>query len=190
MSQAPVELRLATPADAIELAAVFADSCLYAYQDVLPRESLARYVPSVQEPRWTKHLDELPPSHRVTLACQEGRIAGFVEASRGRPDEEGDTIGNLTVPDPARVGEVDYLFVHPPSIGTGVGRLLLTAGESWLAEMGADSAILWVFSANTPAREFYDRCGWEFTGYEQLEPELLKRGVSVRERLYRKTLST
>jgi GNAT superfamily N-acetyltransferase len=187
MSQAPVELRLAAPADAAELATVFAETCRHAYQHILPPSFLARYVPSVQVPRWTKHLDELPPSHRLTLAWQEGRIIGFVEVSHGRPDKEGSTIGNLTVADPARVGEVDYLFVHPPSIGTGVGRLLLSTGESWLAEMGVDVAIIWVFSANTSARRFYDRFGWKFTGHEQLEPELLKDEVSVRECLYRKT---
>ena len=189
LSQAPVELRLAMPSDGAEIAGVFADTCRYAYQDVLPPAFLARYVPDVQIPRWTSHLGSLPHSHRITLACQEGRIIGFIEASRGRPDGESRTIGNITVDDPARVGEVDYLFVHPPSIGSGVGRLLLSAGESWLTVAGVDSVILWVLSDNVSARAFYERCGWEFTGHEQLEPGLQKKGFSVHECLYRKTLT-
>ena len=71
-------------------------------------------------------------------------------------------------------------------IGTGVGRLLLRAGEDWFVATGADAAILWVFSDNVLARDFYERSGWTFTGHEQDEPGLKKTGFTVRECLYSK----
>jgi GNAT superfamily N-acetyltransferase len=188
LNQGPIELRPATPSDAAGIAAVFMDTCRSAYEGLLPPEFLTRYTPEVQIPRWTSHLDSLPASHRITLACQQHRVIGFIEVSLGRPSEKGPAIGNITVEDPTRMGEVDYLFVHPPSSRSGVGRLLLSAGESWLAAGGIDSAILWVFSDNAPARAFYEHRGWKFTGHEQLEPGLHKKGFSVHECLYRKTL--
>lgn len=186
MRQSPIELRLAMPADATEIAEVFADTCRYAYQDVLPRSWLARYVPTVQIPRWTSHIGSLPPDHRITVACQAGRIIGFIETNRSSPGGENRTVGNITVDGASSVGEVDYLFVHPRNIGTGIGRLLLNTEEDRFAAMGVDSAILWVFSDNALARAFYERSGWTFTGYEQLDTGLQKTGFSVRECLYRK----
>lgn len=186
MTPPPTELRPATAADVTEIAEVFADTCRCAYQDVLPPVSLARYVPAVQIPRWTKHIGSLPPGHLITVACQADHIVGFIETKRSGPGGENHAVGDLTFEDTAVVGELDYLFVHPGTIGTGVGRLLLRAGEDWFVATGADAAILWVFSDNVLARDFYERSGWRFTGHEQDEPGLKKTGFTVRECLYSK----
>ncbi|GGZ35118.1 GNAT family N-acetyltransferase [Streptomyces poonensis] len=184
-----VEVRDATRADARNIADVFAASCRHAYQDVLPPSQLAKYVPGVQIPRWTDHLDALPAHHHVAVACHDEHVVGFIETRHNPP------VGTCTFPggiviDGASVGEVTYLFVDPQNIGTGVGRLLLAEGETWLATAGLHTAILWVFSDNLPACAFYERSGWMYTGHEQLDADLWEAGFSVRERLYRKVFKS
>ncbi|MER5224563.1 GNAT family N-acetyltransferase [Streptomyces flaveus] len=188
MRSSPVELRRATCADATDIADVFAASCRHAYQDVLPPSRLAKYVPGIQIPRWTAHFDALPPGHRITVACQEESVIGFLETRHNPPTGEHATIGGIAV-EGASVGEVTYLFVDPRCIGTGVGRLLLAEGEEWFTSTGMDTAILWVFSDNLSARAFYERSGWTYAGHEQLDAGLQKAGFSVRERLYHKELN-
>lgn len=189
MRQLPIELRPATAADAVEIAEVFADTCRYAYKDLFPPALLARYVAAVQIPRWTGHIDSLPPDHSITVACGGGHIIGFIETKRSRPGGEDHAVGNITLDDATVVGEVDYLFVHPRVIGAGVGRLLLNAGEKRFVVAGVDMAILWVFSANVLARAFYERSGWTFTGHEQPDARLQKQGFTVHECLYRKVFT-
>lgn len=129
MRSSPVELRRATCADATDIADVFAASCRHAYQDILPPSRLAKYVPGIQIPRWTAHFDALPPGHRITVACQEESVIGFLETRHNPPTGEHATIGGIAV-EGASVGEVTYLFVDPRCIGTGVGRLLLAEGRN------------------------------------------------------------
>ncbi|WP_225826529.1 GNAT family N-acetyltransferase [Streptomyces naphthomycinicus] len=186
MRPSPVELRRATPADVKDVADVFAASCRHAYQDVLPPAQLAKYVPDVQIPRWTEHFDKLPSGHRVTAAFRQERVIGFIETRHTPHTAENTTIGGVTLG--ADVGEVTYLFVDPRHIGTGVGRLLLAEGERHLTATGAETAILWVFSDNRPARAFYEGSGWTWTGHEQLDAGLRRQGYSVREQLYSKAL--
>jgi GNAT superfamily N-acetyltransferase len=189
LAQPTVELRLASPDDAAEVADVFTESCRNAYRDVLPPAVLERFVPDVQTARWTSHLRSLPTDHRITAAWQDNRMIGFVEARHpwpGTGESSTDTAGSGGTDE----GEVTYLFVRPGNITTGVGTRLLNAAEEWFTETGLSSAVLWVFSDNTPARSFYERSGWSYTGLEQYEPTLVKEGHHVRERLHRKNLAT
>ncbi|MFI0938591.1 GNAT family N-acetyltransferase [Streptomyces sp. NPDC021020] len=188
MARSTVELRPAAPADAAAVADVFTESCLHAYRNVLPPAVLARFVPDVQTARWTAHLRSLPTDHRITAAWQGNRIIGFVEARHPWP-AAGPPSAEPARPDGTREGEVTYLFVHPGHFATGIGTRLLNAAEEWLAQAGYGSAVLWVFSDNAPARGFYERSGWAYTGIEQYDPALEKEGHHVRERLHRKALA-
>jgi ribosomal protein S18 acetylase RimI-like enzyme len=84
-------------------------------------------------------LDE-PPGPR--------RPAGYVTEGPARGDDE------------AGLGEVWAIYVDPGAQGQGVGRALMDAAVRALATRGFAEAILWVFEANTPARDFYERLGW------------------------------
>jgi GNAT superfamily N-acetyltransferase len=63
--------------------------------------------------------------------------------------------------------EVVYLggmFVDPARRGTGVGRRLVEAVESWARERGAQRIELEVNPEITPALRLYESCGYQPTG--------------------------
>ncbi len=81
----------------------------------------------------------------VHVAEVEGAIEGFCLS--GASTESG-------------WGEVYAIYVTPGHWGVGLGRALLTGGESDLAGAGYLQALLWVLIGNTRARAFYERQGW------------------------------
>lgn len=77
---------------------------------------------------------------------------------------DGAVIGILTIGD----DELYAIYVHPDHWGTGVGRALLERAEAELAKT-CTVASLTCMVANTRARRFYARNGWEL-GDTLVEP--------------------
>ena len=75
------------------------------------------------------------PALRTKVACEDGRIAGFICLNRD---------------------EVAALFVHPDFQGQGLGKRLLSAFHPPLT--------VEVFEANRRGREFYEGFGFRATG--------------------------
>jgi aminoglycoside 6'-N-acetyltransferase I len=94
--------------------------------------------PEDHGPEVAAFLDD-PPASAVCFVADtpEGRLVGFVEAGlRGYAEE------CVTSP----VGYVEGIFVSRPLRGTGVGRALVEAAESWArargcSEMASDRAL-------------------------------------------------
>jgi ribosomal protein S18 acetylase RimI-like enzyme len=95
----------------------------------------------------------------LTARC-DGRIVGLCQYG---PTEDRDH-------DPARVGQVHRLYVHPARQGSGIGRSLLTTSVDRLREGGADTATLWALETDQRARAFYERLGWEPDGARMTHP--------------------
>ncbi|WP_420405066.1 GNAT family acetyltransferase [Nisaea sp.] len=53
-----------------------------------------------------------------------------------------------------------YLGVHPESHGSGFGRQIMEAAESWLIERGVGKAQLMIRPTNTKVKAFYERLGY------------------------------
>jgi ribosomal protein S18 acetylase RimI-like enzyme len=86
-------------------------------------------------------------------------------------------------PEAPERGHVYSLYVHPDTRGLGVGRMLLGAAVKVLRATGAGEATLWVFAANTSARAFYARTGWEPDGVERTEVAYREPELRLRRRL-------
>ncbi|MGI8696197.1 MAG: GNAT family N-acetyltransferase [Mycobacteriales bacterium] len=65
---------------------------------------------------------------------------------------------------PAGAGEVWAIYVLPECLSTGVGRALMDAGLTRLAEQQLDPVLLWVLRDNQRARRFYERAGFAADG--------------------------
>ncbi len=92
-------------------------------------------MPSVCEFR--RRIDiEIAAGWRVTVAAVKDEVIGFVAI---KPDD----------------AHLDQLFVRPRSIGSGAGKMLLAHA---MAAMPAGFT-LFTRSANTRARNFYERAG-------------------------------
>jgi ribosomal protein S18 acetylase RimI-like enzyme len=69
-------------------------------------------------------------------------------------------VGTVMVGHDGHRGWVYYLAVATAERGTGVGRALMQAAETWLADRGAVKVQLMVREANTAVTGFYDRLGY------------------------------
>lgn len=170
------KIRDAHDGDVADIVTVFALGCTWGYRDFFPPEVLADYTPERQMQRWTGHLANLPPHHHILVASQDDNVVGFIE------------LGPATSASRGGVGEVHYVFVHPSHMRCGIGGRLMCEGETWLAQAGYPTAVLWVFRDNTRARTFYERLGWTATGNEGLEPTLVDRGYTITECEYSRPL--
>jgi [ribosomal protein S18]-alanine N-acetyltransferase len=91
------------------------------------------------------------PRSTTTVAEREGKIVGFcvvdwkLEAGR-------------------KIGHFITIDVAPELHRKGLGRLLMQAGESFLAGLGCIAIVLEVAVNNTGAQAFYEHLGYRQTG--------------------------
>jgi len=130
-----VLIRAGRPDDAAGVAAVQIASWRAAYAHLFSPEQLAAISLAERTEFWRR----FPP----IVAEVEGDVVGFV------------AVGN---------GELYAIYVRPSHWGSGIGRVLIDAGEGRLRELGTTSAVLWVFEDNPQARRFYEAAGWSTNG--------------------------
>ncbi len=85
----------------------------------------------------------------AVVAEDDGRVIGYALA-----------IWPSTA-DPTFGAELIQIYVMPDYQGQGVGRRLIGAAAEQLRARQIDSVMLEVFTANQPARDFYERLGGE-----------------------------
>jgi GNAT superfamily N-acetyltransferase len=161
----PVQVRLASAADALAIETVRVHGWRTAYRHVFPAEDLDALA--IDAERWRTRL-HVPPPGWTTMVCEnDAGVVGFTSVGPSR-DEEG-------------LGELYAIYVEPESWSTGAGRLLMAAAEEQLASE-YDAALLWVLEANPRARRFYERAGWTADGARKREPRFGVRAPEVRYR--------
>jgi GNAT superfamily N-acetyltransferase len=97
-----------------------------------------------------KQLIGAPHSGAVLVAETDGRLVGYLVAV---------TLASLEHMGP--MAEIDELFVVPEARARGVGRQLLASLEQALAARGCVRLQLQLGVANSGARAFYRRLGYE-----------------------------
>jgi ribosomal protein S18 acetylase RimI-like enzyme len=96
------------------------------------------------EKEWAEVVEMI--RDEVTLVAEEdGLVTGFVLAKMKEPE----------------LGLVADVFVRPEARGTGVARGLMREANARLRERGARVVTLDVQAANTRARRFYERLGFQ-----------------------------
>jgi ribosomal protein S18 acetylase RimI-like enzyme len=149
-------LRVAGPADADQLTAVFLDCWRISYAPVMPASLVDAMTSQKARTMWADALTR--PGQTIVAATRDEpphAVVGFV--------------GFQLLEDGA--GYVSSLYVSPSLQGGGVGRLLLSEAEQELRDSGARTARLWVFEANAPSRAFYARQGWQPDGRRETLPQ-------------------
>ena len=148
-----VKVRAAEPEDVNAIATVFLDCWKMSYAEVLPASDISRWSVERAHRFWTEHLVG-STDQTVSVAVVDQRIAGV---ARWHTAEA--------------IGDIDSLYVSPEASGRGVGRTLMEAACSQMADCGCQSARLWVFEVNESAREFYRRLGFADDGRRQRSPD-------------------
>lgn len=153
MGDAMIGVRPACAGDAAGIGTVHVAAWRSAYPGILPDDYLARLSMPRQAAYYAHAIAGAGLVYVATArdgdAARE-RVVGFATAGRGRwVDGLGRRPGE---------GEVETLYVLDDWRERGLGRALLRAAATGLAERGCRSVFLWVLREN-PSRWFYERLG-------------------------------
>jgi GNAT superfamily N-acetyltransferase len=149
-----MEVRPATPADALAIATIHVRSWQVAYRGLLPQDYLDELDPQKRLGQWETILETTAwPATGTLLLTDATAIAGFAGLGPTRDDD-----------DPASVGELQTLYLDPGHWRRGGGSILLRAVQDQLGRAGFVSAAAWVLETNARARRFYEGHGWRFDG--------------------------
>ncbi|WP_425310345.1 GNAT family acetyltransferase [Ammonicoccus fulvus] len=83
-----------------------------------------------------------------------------VLVARDRAAGEAQVTGTVMVGHDGHRGWVYYLAVAPDRRGHGLGRELMAAAETWLAERGVPKIQLMIRAGNASVRAFYEALGY------------------------------
>jgi GNAT superfamily N-acetyltransferase len=139
-------IREATSEDARAIAEIRIASWRATYAGIVPQSVLDRMDVDRTVDRICGLLAS--DSHVLVLDTPEGGVVGYAFVAPARDD------------DAAGLGEIEAIYLHPNAQGSGLGGGLLAAASDALAARGFDTLVLWVLTANTPARGFYEHAGF------------------------------
>lgn len=88
-------------------------------------------------------------------------VAGPTSAVLVAPAEDGAITGSVMVGADGHRGWIYYLAVAEDRRGTGLGRALMAAAETWLVGAGMPKVELMVRADNAEAHQFYDALAYE-----------------------------
>lgn len=145
-----VRYRTAEPRDAQELAELHTLAWQRAYRGLIDDEA----------------LDALDPADRADhfrdwLPLEKQSVQGMIWIVA----EEADALLGHTIAW-FREGKalLEVLYLHPDSVGRGVGHALHDIALRGVRRLGADRVFLEVLDGNERAIRFYEQHGWSFTG--------------------------
>ena len=138
----------AVAADVDGIAAVQARGWQAAYRGIVPEATLRKVTVEHRSKMWAgARLGARAPEWPVFVAEGDGAVVGM--AAVGPPRDRGFHYD----------AELYALYVDPGQWRRGIGRALFVrcVRDAWA--QGSRSLYLWVFVANRPARQFYERMG-------------------------------
>lgn len=140
-------VRVATPADAPQIARIQVEAWRAAYVGIISDSHLAGLSIEARTDFWSKNLSS-PANNTLVAETPEGRVAGWLTLSACR-DADGEG-----------VGEIYALYVDPECWGTGTGKRLMAEALRLGAQRGYRVVTLWVLADNQRARRFYASVGF------------------------------
>lgn len=146
-----MNVRPATEDDLPEIRDVADRSLALSYDDVLDSDARAQAVEAwygTEESSPGALTDQIGDTETVAIVAEDNKqIVGFVQAYLSG--------------DSPRIGQIEWLHVHPDHRDDGIGDRLLEEVESALSEADADRIEGRVIEANAEGRAFYEQHGYE-----------------------------
>ncbi|PLX38363.1 MAG: GNAT family N-acetyltransferase [Hyphomicrobiales bacterium] len=159
MTQTTLAIRLAAPADAVEIARTHDASWRYAYRGVIEGAHLEKMI-ARRGPAWWKTV--LTKGRCTMVLEMSGKIAGYV------------TFGPNRLREAEQEGEIYELYLRPEYQGLGFGRALFNAARGELKRLRYAGLAVRALEANEPANAFYKALGGSIVGQRH---ELIGRVV-------------
>jgi GNAT superfamily N-acetyltransferase len=152
-----MQIRLAQPEDAPEIAHVHVEGWRTAYRGIMPATFLESLAVAPRQQFWHNLLCS-PPAHTDMYVAEDagGGVIGF---ALGGPERTGD---------PDFRGELQALYVLEQHQRRGIGRQLVEAVARDLLQQGLNSMRVWVLREN-PWRAFYEALGGRLLEEREIE---------------------
>jgi len=165
-------LRLATPADALPLAALARRAVSAKFEHLYDPADFAAFMTEAHSDETTARQIADPGMRVAVITDDDGELVAFCKL-----------VLDSTLPrefsQPRRPLELKQLYTDPARIGGGLGRKLMDWAIGVAREQGADEIQLTVYSDNPEAQRFYHRFGFakiadiEFWVGNHCDPEFL-----------------
>lgn len=153
-----ITIRKATPGDAASIATIHVKTWQYAYNGQIPSKYLDNLSVEQRTISWKKHLEE-PKEKAYTLVIERNKyVVGWCSLGVNRDDDLS-----------PEVGELYAIYMHPDSIGKGLGTQLIEYALNILKQDGYKKATLWVLTTNDKTRKFYEKNGWVIEGKTKVD---------------------
>ena len=158
-----MNIRLATSADAENIAQIHSDSWNFTYSNNVSSDVIEKYTSRFQA-MWCKMLENNTDSHYVIE--REGNIVGFLTLTPSRDDDLNESC------------EIVALYLSPEHIGKGFGRQAMDWAKEEVQRRGYGKISLWVLEKNLRARRFYEKSGFVSDG--KTKPSGLGDTIEIR----------
>jgi GNAT superfamily N-acetyltransferase len=152
-------IRLATPSDIPEIARVHVRAWQVAYRGQVPDAYLEELQPSHREALWSRVV--AADNVTVLVAIESASVVAFCSLLPSRDDDA-----------LATTGEIAAIYVEPDRWRRGIGAALLDAALDVARGRSFETLTLWVLSANSPARAFYESRGFAADGRSKTDTSL------------------
>jgi GNAT superfamily N-acetyltransferase len=153
-------IRLASLADAADLARVHVLSWREAYEGMLPASMLSSLSVDRRTASWKQIMETsgAPGATRIFVAEIDHRIVAFGSCGSQRTP---------ALNERGYDGEISAIYVLKAFQRRAIGKRLLSAMASDLSGRGFRATSLWVLRDNAVARRFYDRYGGQVIGEKE-----------------------
>ena len=152
-----MQIRVATAADAAQIARVHVAAWRAAYHGIIPDEIIASHNGTNRTERWQAILAQ--PIGATFVAEENVMVVGFCHHIPSRDPDA----------DPKTTGEIASIYVHPEHWRAGAGRQLCLHTFQETRRRNFTNLTLWVMKANFPAIEFYGAMGFALDGAVKVE---------------------
>ena len=145
-----ISIRLAAPADALDMAEIVSRSWEVAYSDIIPM----KYI---QEKNATR------PDAFKRIITGENTTQYVIQ-------KDGKTIGIMGVAPPQdddvdeSVYELHAIYLHPDYYRQGIGAQAMQFAFDKARTLGKKIMTVWVFAENINSIKFYEKCGFTADG--------------------------
>jgi len=155
-------IRLATTADAQDMAEVGMRSWEAAYKDILPADYIREK--NATRPGQFKRVitDENETSYVIQL---DGKTVGIMKIDERTDDDLTD-----------EYYELHYIYLHPDYFRQGIGAKAIDFAMQKACAMGKKFLVIWVIESNANSVKFYEKCGFLRDGCSKIQ----NRGVDVK----------
>lgn len=153
-----IKIRVATPADSLDMAEIHARSWEAAYKDIIPIE----YIKEKNATRPALYKRIITVENTIHYVIQrDDKTVGIMCVAP--PQEDADDILNGGGIDDSFY-ELHGIYLHPDYYRQGIGIQAMEFALDKVRNVGKENIILWVFAENVNAIKFYEKCGFVSDG--------------------------